>query len=374
MIYFDNAATSFPKPPAAIEEALCCMRNYGGNAGRGAHRLSLAAAEKIYACRELLSDFFGLHTPERIIFTQNTTYALNIAIKGLLRAGSHVLISELEHNAVRRPLAAMEKRGRITYDVFPVVGLSEDAIIQQIATRITPCTAAVICAHTSNICSLSLPIHKIGALCRQVGLCFILDAAQSAGHLQIDMTRDCIDALAAPAHKGLLGIQGAGILALGEGVCPSTLIEGGSGYHSLSLEMPAEFPERYEAGTLPTPAIASLLGGVSFLKENGVENLQSRAKSLFLDARERVESLQGFEIYQRDTPGAVLLFNKRGVPATELARWLDKNGICTRAGLHCAPLAHKALGTPEGGAVRLGFGPFNTKAELDTLWRVLEEF
>ena len=374
MIYFDNAATSFPKPSAAIEEALACMRDYGGNAGRGSHRMALAAAEKIYACRELLSEFFGLHAPERIVFVSNTTHALNLAIKGLLRAGSHVLISELEHNAVRRPLAALEQRGKITFDLFPAVGLHSSEIVAGIRARITPCTAAVICTHASNICSLSLPIREIGALCRQHQIYFILDAAQSAGHLPIDMTRDCIDALAAPAHKGLLGIQGAGILALGEGVCPTTLIEGGSGYQSISPYMPDEFPERYEAGTLPTPAIASLLGGMSFLRENGIENLQSRVKTLFLSTRERVESLQGFEIYQKDTAGAVFLFNKRGVPSTVLAQWLDKNGICARAGLHCAPLAHNALGTPEGGAVRLGFGPFNTAAELDALWRVLKDF
>ena len=372
MIYLDNAATSFPKPHAAIEEALCCMRDYGGNAGRGAHQLALRAAEKIYASRELLSEFFGLHAPERIVFVSNTTHALNLAIKGLLRAGDHVLISELEHNAVRRPLAALEKRGRVTYELFPVVGLTKNEIIEGIKSRITPCTAAVICTHASNICSLSLPIREIGALCRQKGLYFILDAAQSAGHLPIDMTRDGISALAVPAHKGLLGIQGAGVLALGEGVCPATLTEGGSGYQSLSPDMPAEFPERYEAGTLPTPAIASLHGGVSFLSKNGTENLQKHAESLFWGARERIASLGGFEIYQKDTPGAVFLFNKRGVPATELARRLDKNGICTRAGLHCAPLAHKALGTPDGGAVRLSFGPFNTAAELDTLWQVLK--
>ena len=374
MIYFDNAATSFPKPPAAIAEALCCIREYGGNAGRGAHALALRAAEKIYACRELLSEFFGLHAPERIVFVSNTTHALNLAIKGLLRAGSHVLISELEHNAVRRPLAALERRGKVTFDLFPVVGLTPDEIVRDIKARITPCTAAVICTHTSNICSISLPVREIGALCREKGLYFILDAAQSAGHLEIDMTRDCIDALAAPAHKGLLGLQGAGVLALGEGICPATLTEGGSGYQSLSPEMPAEFPERYEAGTLPTPAIVSLLGGISFLRENGVGYPQSRAKSLFLGARERVESLQGFEIYEKDTAGAVFLFNKRGVPSPVLAQWLDKNGICARAGLHCAPLAHKALGTPEGGAVRLSFGPFNTEAELDTLWRALKDF
>ncbi len=373
MIYFDNAATAFPKSPRAIAEASACMQGWCGNPGRGAHQLSLRAAERVYACRQLISDFLGLGAPERIAFTENTTHALNIALKGLLRRGDHVLCSELEHNAVLRPLYALQQKRGIRFDTFPVVGLSKSQILQEIGTRIQKNTTAVVCVHASNICSITLPIAEIGALCRARGMRLIVDAAQSAGHLPINMRAMQIDALAAPAHKGLLGLQGCGILALGERALPAALIEGGSGVNSLSPTMPEELPERLEAGTLPVPAIAGLFGGLSHVMELGLPEAEKRAKALFFAARDRLESLDGFEIYQKQSPGAVLLFNKRGIPATEVARALDKAGICVRAGLHCAPLAHRALGTPPGGAARLGFGVFNTLAEVDALWRALKE-
>ncbi|MBQ3056363.1 MAG: aminotransferase class V-fold PLP-dependent enzyme [Clostridia bacterium] len=372
MIYFDNAATSFPKSPRAIAEATVCMRTWCGNPGRGAHFLSRAASEKVYACRELLSDFLGLNAPERIVFTQNTTFALNMALKGALRHGDHVLCSELEHNAVLRPLHALQQERGISFDTFPVVGRTAEQILQEITTRIKKNTDAVVCLHASNICSISLPLTRIGALCHARGLLLMVDAAQSAGHLPIDMHTMQIDALAVPAHKGLLGIPGCGVLALGERISLSTLIEGGSGVNSLSRTMPEEFPERFEAGTLPVVAIAGLCGGISHVMELGSTELENRAKGLFFAARERIEALGGFEIYEPTAAGAVLLFNKIGMSSTELARILDKAGICTRAGLHCAPLAHQALKTPTGGAVRLSFSAFNTSAEVDVLWRVLQ--
>lgn len=372
MIYFDNAATTFPKPRYAIEEAERCMRTYGGNAGRGSHRLALLAAERIYTCREQLASLFGVGAPERVIFTQSATYALNLALKGLLSPGDGVLHSELEHNAVVRPLHALQNIG-VTAEAFPVVGLSQRQLLDGIEALIKPETKLLVCTHASNICSLSLPLAEIGALCRRRGLLFVVDAAQSAGHLPIDMQAMHIDALAAPGHKGLLGLQGCGVLALGAGVLPRTMIEGGSGVDSRLREMPEALPERLEAGTLPLTAIAALSGGLSFLSELGLDEVESRQKRLFLAARERLHALGGIEIYQEDTAGAVLLFQKRDVDATTLATLLDRQGICVRAGLHCAPLAHKALGTPPGGAVRLSFGVFNTEAELDALWQALKE-
>ena len=373
MIYFDNAATAFPKSPRAIAEVTACIQSRCGNPGRGAHQLSLRAAENVYACRQLVSDFLGLDAPERIVFTENTTHALNIALKGLLRRGDHVLCSELEHNAVLRPLYALQQARGIHFDTFPAAGLSKAQILQEIGTRIQKNTTAIVCLHTSNVCSISLPIAEIGAFCRTHGIRFIVDAAQSAGHLPINMRAMQVDALAAPAHKGLLGVQGCGILALGESVLPAALIEGGSGVNSLAPTMPEELPERLEAGTLPVPAIAGLFGGLSHVMELGLPEIEKRVKTLFFAARDRLESLDGFEIYQKEHPGAVLLFNKRDTHATEVARALDKAGICVRAGLHCAPLAHWALGTPPGGAVRLGFGAFNTLAEVDALWHALKE-
>lgn len=348
------------------------MCTWCGNPGRGAHRLSLKTAEKIYACREALSLFLGIDAPERIIFTQSTTYALNMIIKGLVKNGDHILCSELEHNAVVRPLCSLQKEKGITWDAFPVVGLTQEEILEGIAARVQKNTALLICLQTSNICSLTLPIAQIGAFCRAHDIRFAVDAAQSAGHLPIDMTAMQIDALAAPVHKGLLGLPGCGVLAIKEGLSLNTLIEGGSGVDSRSTEMPDAFPERFEAGTLPIPAIASLAGGLALVTELGLSEIQKHEKKLFFAARERIEGLDGFTVYQNETPGSVLLFNHASLSATELARKLDKDGICVRAGLHCAPWAHDALATPPGGAARLGFGIFNTVTELDALWRALK--
>jgi len=370
VIYLDNAATTFIKPQAVTEAVMNCIRFECGNPGRGAHAISLAAAERIYACREALSDFFGVGAPERVIFTLNTTHALNLAIKGVLGYGDHALISELEHNAVRRPLYALAAQG-VQFDVFPVVGLDTEAILRGIRERLTPKTAALITTHASNICSISLPIRAIGALCKEKGIRLIVDAAQSAGHLPIDLRDMQISALALPAHKALFGIQGCGALLLAEGMDPKPLLEGGSGVDSAPLVMPNEPPERYEAGTLPTPAIAGLLAGLNFVRSLGLDEIRRRTEALFLAARERLLSFRDLELYQADAVGSVLLFNHRQIPSTELARTLDREGIAVRAGLHCAPLAHRALGTPAGGAVRLGFSSLNTPEEIDALYSVL---
>lgn len=372
MIYFDNAATSFPKPPEVTEGVTSCIRDLGGNPGRGAHQLSLSAAKMVYRCREAVCEFLGASSPEQIVFAPSATYALNMALWGLVPKGCHVLCSELEHNAVMRPLYALQAARHIQFNTFSVIGKSDDEIVLDIAQKIRPDTRLLVCVHASNICSVHLPIAKIGALCRTRGITFVVDAAQSAGHLPIDMTAMKIDALALPAHKGLFGIQGCGVLALAAHVRPTPLVQGGSGYDSRAHAMPPTLPERLEAGTLPTPAIAGLLGGIEFTRSLGLAEIQNRAKALFLAAKDRLEALDGFRIYQSSHEGSVLLFSHRTRSSTDLARLLDQQGICTRAGLHCAPLAHKALGTPEGGAVRLSFSPFNTLEEIDALWRALE--
>lgn len=373
MIYLDNAATTFPKPRRVCDEVLRAISEYGGNPGRGAHPLSLAAAEKIYACREALASFLGLNAPERVIFTLNTTHALNIAIKGFLRAGDHVLISELEHNAVRRPLARLAAEKGVTFDTFPVLGLTSPELLRGIERRIKPTTRAVICTHASNICSVVLPLAAIGKLCRRHSLTFLVDGAQSAGHIPIDMQGMQIDALAVPGHKSLYGIQGCGALLLGNDFLPAPLLDGGSGANSMLAEMPLEPPERFEAGTLPTPAIAALLEGVRSLENGHMQEIHARECLLFTALRERLQALRDIRIYAPEHEGAVLLFSHRTIPAAEIARLLSSRGICVRAGLHCAPLAHAALGTPEGGAVRVSFGRYNTLSDTDALYRALGE-
>lgn len=334
--------------------------------------MAMAAAERIYDCRRLLSDFLGVGAPERVIFTQNTTYALNFAIKGMLSPGDHVLISDLEHNAVRRPILALRERGEITVDVFPALGLDEAQILQGLRRRITAATRAVICIHASNICSFTLPLTAIGKLCRERGFLFAVDAAQSAGLPNLHMTAMQIDALAVPGHKGLYGIQGCGVLALSERLLPRPLLEGGSGVESLPIDMPALPPERYEAGTLPTPAIVGLAEGVRSLLDGQADEIACRERRLFLALRERLCALSDVELYGAEAVGNVLLFNKKGVPSAEVGRILAQKGICVRAGLHCAPMAHRALGTPEGGAVRVSLGRYNTLAHIDALWKALK--
>lgn len=373
MIYFDNAATTFPKPSTVTDEVHRCISAYCGNPGRGAHPLAMRAAEKIYECREALAAFFDAGEPERVIFTLNTTHALNIAIKGLIPPGAHVLISELEHNAVFRPLVRLGGERGVRVETFPVVGLTDGEILSGIRARLCKDTAAIVCQHASNICPIVLPIRAIGALCREKGLLFVVDAAQSAGRLPLSVRECGISALAVPGHKSLYGIQGCGALILGEGILPTPLTEGGSGVDSLSPTMPEAPPERYEAGTLSTPAIAGLLEGLEFLRETGMGEIEACEKRLYTALSERLTALPGIRVYLPETPGAVLLFNKEGVPAATVGERLAARGICVRAGLHCAPLAHKTLGTGEGGAVRVSFGAFNTLREVDTLWRALKD-
>jgi cysteine desulfurase family protein len=372
MIYLDNAATSFPKPPQVVEAVRRCMAEYCGNPGRGSHPLGLAAAEQVYACREAVSALLGVGAPERVSFTLNATHALNVAIQGALFAGGHALISELEHNAVRRPLCALAKAGRVRFDAFPVVGLTPAALLSELESRLRPDTRAVICTHASNVCSVSLPVAEIGALCRRRGLLFVLDAAQSAGLLPIDMQKMKIDMLAAPAHKSLYGIQGCGVLALGEGVLPPPLMTGGSGVDSLADEMPADPPERYEAGTLPTPAVVGLLEGIGSLRQGDPQEALRRECALFRAAAQRLQAL-GLRVYLPEHEGAVLLFDHPRVPANAIGNLLARQGICVRTGLHCAPMAHRALGTRPEGAVRVSFGRFNTPADVDALWLALKE-
>lgn len=376
MIYLDHAATSFPKPQAVIAEMTRCMRFYCGNPGRGSHALSLAAAEKVFACRRAVAELVGFSHPERVVFTENATMAINTVLKGLLRQGDHVLLSDMEHNAVYRPIAQLAREGRITYSIFPTMVDSElrstEAITARISRLIRPNTRMLVCAHASNICSAALPLEAIGALCRRRGILFVVDAAQSIGHLPICVEDMGIDALCAPGHKGLLGPQGSGFFLLGEGIEGRTLIEGGSGYRSLEAEMPQEMPERYEAGTLPTPAIAGLLAGIGELKRMGIGTVHAHECALITHLCERLSRLSPLKIYVPHHKGSVLLFHHTERPAEELGRELNHAGFCVRAGFHCAALAHRTLGTPSEGAVRVSVGYCTTEAQVDAFASALE--
>lgn len=377
MIYLDNAATSFPKPRRVAEEQMRCMQLYGGNPGRGSHALALAAAQKIYECREELSSFVGADNPENVIFTMNATMALNTAIKGLLRRGDHVLISDMEHNAVFRPIYKLARDGVITYDVFKTFTTNptrtNGMICASILEKLRPNTRMLICAHASNICSATLPLKEIGALCKKKGILFVVDAAQSAGHLPIDMREMQIDALCVPGHKGLWGPQGCGALILGEGIVADTLMEGGSGYNSLEGNMPEEAPERYEAGTLPTPAIAGLTEGIREIQRLGIDHIHSVECSLTNRLRERLMLMPKVTLYAPHHTGSVLLFSLQDISADRVGAFLNERGFCVRTGFHCAALAHATLGTPASGAVRVSPSLFNTPAQIDAFCDTLKE-
>lgn len=378
MIYFDNAATTFPKPASVSAEVERCIRSWCGNPGRGAHALSRAAAEKIYECREEAASFFGLDAPENVIFTVNTTTALNMAIKGLLRRGDHVLISDMEHNSVFRPIDRLAREGQISYDIFPTLCNEEKIptasdICREIECRLRKNTRAVICTHASNICSAALPLSEIGDFCHTHGILLVVDGAQSAGILPLDMARMHIDVLCVPGHKALFGIQGSGMMLLAPGITLDTLIEGGNGVNSLDAEMPEVSPERYESGTLPTPAIAGLCEGIRFVRHVGVEAIEAHEQKLYRRLRELLENTRGVKVYAPQFVGSTLLFTVDEMPSDAVGRALDARGICVRCGFHCSALGHRTLATPESGAVRVSFSFFNRPAEVEAFHRVLCE-
>lgn len=366
-IYFDNAATTYPKPPSVLAAADDCARSFCGNPGRGGHYYAARASEAVYECRVRLADFFGLTEPENVIFTQNATHALNLAANSMLCRGDHVLLSSLEHNALLRPIAHLKRLGVIDYDIFEA-HLGDAHTLASLKSKIRKNTAAVFCTALSNIAPVAPPLSLIGRLCSTLGIAFIVDGAQGAPTLDINMRRDHITALALPSHKGLYGIQGAGALLVSD---PKHLkndtVQGGSGFASRELEMPRELPERFEAGTLPTPALHALSAGLDFVKNTGREKIASHEARLSRILCEHLFSNPKATLYGIKENGAVygtVCFNLSGYSSEELAKICSDGGYCLRGGLHCAPLAHTALGTPDNGALRASFSVFNTENEV----------
>ena len=378
--YLDNAATTFPKPKGVYDEVSRCIKSYCGNPGRSAHPMAVASANKIYECRERIASYFSSDHPENVIFTMNTTYAINMAIKGLLRRGDHVLISDMEHNSVYRPIEKLFRDGFITYSTFETVKdgaiLDNDKILKSINRLVRPGrTKMLICSHIPNICSATRPISAIGKLCRDKGIIFVLDAAQSAGHIPINIKSSSVDILCAPGHKGLYGIQGCGFILLGDSVLPKPILEGGNGINSLDWAMPDFPPERFETGTLPTPCIAALSEGISYLSKFTPEEIATHEIAIFDRLKYMLMNSPELKakIYLPEARGAVMLFNMDGISSETVGRHLSERGICVRSGYHCSALGHKALGTDEIGAVRVSFGIFNTLNDTEILIRALKE-
>jgi len=365
LIYFDNAATTFPKPERVYSEMQKCMREYCGNPGRGSHRMSLVASSKIYECRERIARFFSAPSPDNAVFTMNTTYALNIAIKSTVSRGDHVLISSVEHNSVYRPIRALTDRGVISFDIFDA--FAQD-ITAEINRKLKQNTRLLICTHSSNICGKSMPIAEIGAFLKKKNIKFIVDGAQSAGHTDINVQKMNIDILCVPGHKGLYGPQGCAALIFGNSDIGKTVFEGGGGINSLDEHMPDFLPERFEAGTLPTPNIVGLSEGIRFVQTQGINSIHEKEEFLCRECAVRLHDMKKVKLY---SDSGIILFNIREKSPVEVCEILDKNGICVRGGFHCSPLAHRAIGTGEDGAVRVSFSFFNERSELMKFCSVL---
>ena len=374
MIYLDNAATSYPKPRGMVAAMEECILKYCGNPGRSGHSMSMKTGEEVYHARRKIASLFGIKQPERLVFTQNTTEALNMGLKGVLQSGDHVITTTMEHNSVLRPLKALEKRGvsqsviRADREGFIKASEMEKAIRKD--TKLIAITAA------SNVTGTRMPLEEIGELARRRGIMFLVDGAQGAGSMAIDVERMHIDMLAFPGHKGLLGPQGTGALYVSPEIRLRHIMEGGTGTDSKSRFQPCEFPEGYEAGTINAPAIIGLGYSAEFVEKIGPEVIGKYEEELIGWLDERLDEMDFVKRYGPDAcrKTGISLINIRGVGAEEVTSVLSsKYGIAVRGGYHCAELAHKTVGTWDEGAVRISAGPFNTRKDMEKLVDAIKE-
>lgn len=374
MIYLDNAATSHPKPEA-VYEALDRAVRIGGNPGRSGHRAAFDAAREVFEARSLVAELLGVPDPARVIFTLNATHALNLALKGALRPGDHVVTTTMEHNSVLRPLHRLAGDGVET----TLVAADREGRVDpsDLECVLRPNTRLLALCHASNVCGTLQDAEAVGEFCRRRGILFLLDASQTAGAVPLHAERLGVHLLAAPGHKGLLGPQGTGVLCVAPGVNLATLFEGGTGTHSEQRAMPEELPEALEAGTLNTPGVAGLAAGVRYLLDRGVPEVRRAEEELLEYLLPELLSIPGLILYgPRQASGrvAVVSFNLEGRDGAHVGFALDEAyGIAVRVGLHCAPDAHRTLGSFPAGTVRASFGPFSTREDAEALVRALRE-
>lgn len=367
MIYLDNGATSFPKPKGMLRAMYECMRDYCGNPGRSGHRMSIKTGEEIYKARNQLGKLFHIEDCSRIIFTSNATEALNLGIKGVLERGDHVITSAMEHNSVLRPLKALEEAGVET----TIIRCSGDGTLnpEMLEKEIKNNTRLIICTHASNVTGTIMPVKEIGQIAKENQILYLVDAAQSAGSLPVDVKAMNIDLLAVPGHKGLLGPMGTGMLYVREGLALRPLKEGGTGTKSRELLQPQELPEGYETGTVNAPGIIGLGYSAGFVANIGVDQIRAYEEELVRILDEGLRNMKGVTVYgpwncKKKT--GIVTFNVKNLGCEEVCDRLNTDfGIATRGGFHCAALAHKTIGTYDTGAVRLSVGPFNTKSEIN---------
>ncbi len=370
MIYLDNAATTYPKPQRVYRTWQQAMSAYGANPGRSGHRFSQETARAVYNSRVKCAELFGADA-ENTVFTLNCTHALNMAIKGVARGNCHFVASDMEHNAAIRPIHAITEHTDGGYTLFEALPDTEQTILNA-ERAVRQNTVALVCTAASNVIGLRTPIKELAALCRRRNICFIVDAAQGAGIFPLKMS-DGINILCVAGHKGLYGPMGTGLM-ITDGKFPlETIIEGGTGSASESLLQPDFLPDRFESGTINTAGVIALGTGAEFVKSKGEERIYSHEMALCKRFCAGAGQIRGVTLYNDITSenaasyAPVVSFNFRGIPSAEGAALLSGYGFYMRGGLHCAPLAHKKIGTESTGTIRFSPSVFNTPQEVDAL-------
>lgn len=370
LIYFDNAATSWPKPPGVAAAMTHFLEHIGANPGRSGHRLSVEAARVVFAVREAVAGLFNASDPLRVVFGANVTEGLNLALRGLLRPGDHVIASSMEHNSVMRPLRALEQQG-VQLTLVPCAPTGE---LDPLSVRkaIQPNTVLITLNHASNVSGTLLPVAAVGQIARQHDLLLLVDAAQTGGAYPIDMQADPVDLLAFTGHKSLLGPMGTGGLIIGDRVDPERLVplkRGGTGSRSEHEAQPGFLPDLCESGTLNVVGLAGLGASIQWIEDYGLEAIRAHEIALarqLIDGLHAIEGVTVFGTQEATRQTATISFTLQGLSPSEIGQRLDEEyGILCRVGLHCAPAAHRTLGTFPEGAVRFGLGIFNTAAEVD---------
>lgn len=373
MIYFDNGASSHPKPQCVIRAVGGWLQKNGANPGRSGHRMSMDAAELVYNTRVALGRLFGVTKPESVILVPNATYALNTVLLGLFEKGDHIITTDLEHNSVLRPLWHLQSKG-VEVTVVPVDFDDDERTIEKMLRAVKSRTKAIVCTQCSNICGRVLPVEQIAAR-KPDSVLLIVDGSQGAGCLPIDVVQSGIDYYCAPSHKGLLGPQGGGVILVNNRA-PRPLVYGGTGTESMNPEQPSDLPEHLESGTLPTPICAGMLAAAEYIEHVGQEKLYLHKRALTDYAYQQLCTVPKIELYMQPYSRyclGVIPFNMSGLHSGDVIGYLDGKEICARGGIHCAPLFHRRMGTEQRGMVRISFGFMNTEKEVEQLVKILKK-
>lgn len=377
MIYLDNSATSFPKPICVTNAVSRAMKIYGANPGRSGHTMSKKSGLEIERARQVVTDFFGAYDTKNVAFTLNCTQAINMVIKGILKPGDHVVVSNLEHNAVMRPIRKLEKINYINFTVANIYPEDFDKTVDSFRNSINSKTRLIICTHASNVLGVRAPIERISAMAKIYEIPILVDTAQSAGLLPIDIKNMDIDFLCVAGHKALYGPMGTGILITNEGDKLDTIIEGGTGTNSLTFCHPKEMPQKFESGTPNMSGISGLKAGIEFVQKTGIKNIFNHELNLILYLYDNLKNMKNVELYtprpNRDFFVPVLSFNIKNYTSDEIGKILNSNNIEVRTGLHCAPTAHKTIDTLERGTVRVSPSIFNNKQEINKLINIVSK-